>query len=65
MIEFSSVTKKYDHGITALEEINVNIKKGEFVFLVGPSGSGKSTFLKTMMGMIQPLGGEYQLVVRL
>lgn len=32
MIEFSSVTKKYDHGITALEEINVNIKKVSLYF---------------------------------
>lgn len=58
MIEFSSVTKKYDHGITALEEINVNIKKGEFVFLVGPSGSGKSTFLKLMIKEELPTSGK-------
>ena len=58
MIEFSSVTKKYDHGITALEEINVNIKKGEFVFLVGPSGSGKSTFLKLMIKVELPTSGK-------
>lgn len=58
MIEFSSVTKKYDHGIIALEEINVNIKKGEFVFLVGPSGSGKSTFLKLMIKEELPTSGK-------
>ena len=58
MIEFSSVTKKYDHVITALEEINVNIKKGEFVFLVGPSGSGKSTFLKLMIKEELPTSGK-------
>ena len=58
MIEFSSVTKKYDHGITALEEINVNIKKGEFVFLVGPSGSGKSTFLKLIIKEELPTSGK-------
>ena len=58
MIEFSSATKKYDHGITALEEINVNIKKGEFVFLVGPSGSGKSTFLKLMIKEELPTSGK-------
>lgn len=49
MIEFVNVNKKYDHGVQALEDINIKIEKGEFVFLVGPSGSGKSTFLKLMI----------------
>lgn len=58
MIEFKDVVKKYDHGITALEDINVNIEKGEFVFLVGPSGSGKSTFLKLMIKEEVPTSGK-------
>ena len=49
MIEFKNVTKRYDHDVVALEDINVKIEKGEFVFLAGPSGSGKSTFLKLML----------------
>ncbi len=49
MIEFINVEKKYNHDVIALDNINVNIDKGEFAFLVGPSGSGKSTFLKLMI----------------
>jgi len=49
MIEFVNVTKKYDNGVLALENINLKIDKGEFVFIVGPSGAGKSTFIKAIL----------------
>ena len=49
MIEFFSVNKKYVHDAVALENINIKIEDGEFVFLVGASGSGKSTFLKLLV----------------
>ena len=49
MIEFRNVSKIYENNTAALKDINLVIKKGEFVFLVGPSGSGKSTFIKLLI----------------
>ncbi len=57
MIEFINVNKKYEHDVVALDNINIKIEKGEFVFLVGPSGSGKSTFLKLMVKEEDPTSG--------
>jgi len=49
VVKFNDVVKKYQNGTVALSDVNVNIKKGEFVFIIGPSGSGKSTFIKLIM----------------
>ena len=48
MIEMRNVTKKYNKGITAINNLSIQIKDGEFVYVVGPSGAGKSTFIKMM-----------------
>ena len=49
MIEFKNVSKIYNEDTAALKNINLDIDKGEFIFLVGPSGSGKSTFIKLLI----------------
>ena len=46
IISMEKVFKKYENNALALNDINVEIHKGEFVFIVGPSGAGKSTFMK-------------------
>ena len=48
MIEMKDVYKKYPNGVVAANGINVEIGRGEFVYVVGPSGAGKSTFIKMM-----------------
>ncbi|KKR51374.1 MAG: Cell division ATP-binding protein FtsE [Candidatus Curtissbacteria bacterium GW2011_GWA1_40_16] len=58
MIEFVSVTKKYPSGAMALDEVNLKIEAGEFVFVVGPSGAGKSTLLKLITREILPTSGQ-------
>lgn len=52
------VYKNYPNKIQALRDINIHIKKGEFVFLVGPTGAGKSTFLKLIYRGIIPTKGQ-------
>ncbi|MEI7885229.1 MAG: cell division ATP-binding protein FtsE [Clostridia bacterium] len=58
MIQFIDVCKEYINGVKALDEVNLHIDKGEFVFLVGPSGAGKSTFLNLLLREEKPSNGR-------
>jgi cell division transport system ATP-binding protein len=58
VIIFEQVSKTYQKGTPAINNINLQIRKGEFVFIVGSSGSGKSTLIKLMLKEIEPTSGK-------
>jgi cell division transport system ATP-binding protein len=58
MIKCEHVAKVYKDSVTALQDVNLEINKGEFVFIVGPSGSGKSTFIRLLLKEEEPTSGD-------
>lgn len=58
LISLKKVNKKYKNGVTAIYDLNLKIKKGEFVFIIGGSGSGKSTLIKMLYREEKPTSGE-------
>jgi cell division transport system ATP-binding protein len=58
MIKLASVTKVYKDSVIALDDVSVEVGKGEFVFVVGASGSGKSTLIRLMLKEEEPTKGD-------
>ncbi|MCW2854244.1 MAG: Osmoprotectant transport system ATP-binding protein, partial [Nocardioides sp.] len=61
MIRLSGVGKTYDDGTVAVQELDLEIGRGELVCLVGPSGCGKSTTLKMINRLIEPTTGRIEI----
>src|SRR3954452_273562 len=57
-ITFNGVWKRYPDGFEAVEDLNLEIRDGEFMILVGPSGCGKSTALRMVAGLEEITDGE-------
>ncbi|MBQ1935284.1 MAG: ATP-binding cassette domain-containing protein, partial [Clostridia bacterium] len=58
MISLQGVSKVYPNGTVALDRVDLEIQKGEFVFVVGPSGAGKSTVIKLLLHEEVPTEGD-------
>jgi len=57
----SGITKRYSNGVVALDELALELKRGEIVALLGPNGAGKSTAVKLMMGLSAPTRGAVRI----
>ncbi|WP_068672900.1 betaine/proline/choline family ABC transporter ATP-binding protein [Oceanobacillus sp. Castelsardo] len=57
MLEFHNVTKRYDNGKSAVNNLNLKIEKGEFICFIGPSGCGKTTTMKMVNRLIDITDG--------
>ena len=54
MIKFENVNVTYPGGVVALKDLNLEIKDGDFIIIVGLSGAGKSTLLRTINNLVKP-----------
>ena len=64
-VTLKGLKKVYDNKVTAVQDVNLEIKDKEFIVLVGPSGCGKSTTLRMVAGLEEISGGELYIGDRL
>ena len=60
-LEVNGLTATYDGKLLVLDDVDIQVGKGEIVSVIGPSGSGKSTLLRVIMGLLRPKSGEVKL----
>ena len=58
IIELKHITKRFEDGFVAVNDFNLEVKRGEFVTFLGPSGCGKTTTLRMIAGFDTPSSGE-------
>ena len=61
MLRFDSVSRIYDDGTRAVDDVSLHIRSGEFCVLLGPSGAGKSTLMNMVNGVVEPTSGKITL----
>nr|BFE63921.1 ABC transporter ATP-binding protein [Dactylosporangium thailandense] len=57
-VRLEAVCRRYDNGVTALDDVSVDLERGAFTAIMGPSGSGKSTLLQCAAGLDRPTSGR-------
>jgi len=63
VLELKNITMKFG-GVTALNEVNLVVKKGEILALIGPNGAGKTTVFNVITGVYKPTSGDVVLLVK-
>ena len=58
IISISNLSKVYDDGTNALDEVNLEVKKGEIIALLGPNGAGKTTLISAICGLLTHESGK-------
>ncbi len=64
VVQLEKVTKIYEGGAVAVEDISLEFQKGEFSFIVGPTGCGKSTCMRMLIKEVEPTSGEVRIAGR-
>jgi len=60
ILDIRSLSKTYKGGITALEGVDLQVRKGEILALLGPNGAGKTTLIGAVCGLVRPTGGTIE-----